>query len=58
MMAELSDRHPRLNILNLEAAATGLVLNATVWISIEASAGVLPQVLDDEGIAWRTVEVD
>lgn len=58
MMAELADRHPRLNVLNLEAAATGLVLNATVWISVEAAAGVLPNVLDDEGIAWRTVEVD
>lgn len=58
MMAELSDRHPRLNILNLEAAATGLVLNATIWISVEAAAGVLPNVLDDEGVAWRTVGVD
>ena len=57
-MAELADRHPRLNILNLEAAATGLVLNATIWISVEAASGVLPKVLDDEGIAWRTVEVD
>jgi len=57
MMAELSDRHPKLNILNLEAAATGVVLNATVWISVEAAAGVLPNVLDDEGVAWRTVEL-
>lgn len=56
-MAELSERHPRLNLLNLEAAAAGLVLDATVLLSIEASAGVLPGVLDEEGIAWRTVQI-
>ena len=57
VMAELSERHPRLNLLNLEAVAAGLVLNATVLLSIEASAGVLPEVLDDEGIAWLTVQI-
>jgi hypothetical protein len=56
-MAELSDRHPRLNVLNLEAAATGLVLDATVLLSAEASRGVLPGVLDAEGIEWRIVEI-
>lgn len=57
VMAELAERHPRLNLLNLEAAAVGLVLDATVWLSIEASAGILPGVLDAEGIAWRTIEI-
>jgi len=57
VMAELSERHPRLNLLNLEAAAAGLVLDATVLLSIEASAGVLPGVLDEEGIAWLTVQI-
>lgn len=57
VMAELSERHPRLNLLNLEAAAAGLVLDATVLLSIEASAGVLPAVLDHEGIAWLPVEI-
>jgi hypothetical protein len=58
VMAELSDRHPRLNLLNLEAAATGLVLDATVLLSIEATRGVLPEILAAEDIRWRTVEID
>jgi hypothetical protein len=56
-MAELSERHPRLNLLNLEAAATGLVLNAVVLMSNEAARGVLPAILDAEQIEWRTVEI-
>jgi len=58
MMAELSERHPRLNLLNLEAAAVGAILGATVLLSVEASRGVLPQVLDAERIVWRVVELD
>ena len=57
VMVELSERHPRLNLLNLEAAAAGLVLDATVLLSIEASGGVLPGVLDEEGIAWLPVQI-
>lgn len=58
VMAELSERHPRLNLLNLEAAAAGLVLDATVLLSGESARGVLPGVLDAENIRWRTVEID
>lgn len=58
MMAELSERHPRLNLLNLEAAAAGLTLGATVLLSTEASRGLLPAVLDREHIPWRTVEIN
>ncbi|MEO5723134.1 MAG: hypothetical protein ABIQ39_14180, partial [Ilumatobacteraceae bacterium] len=58
VMAELSERHPRLNLLNLEAAATGLVLAATMLLSIEAARGVLPKIFDAENIRWRTVEID
>ena len=58
VMAELSERHLRLNLLNLEAAATGLVLDATILLSIEAARGVLPEILDAENISWRTVEID
>jgi hypothetical protein len=57
MMAELSGRHPRLNLLNLEAAAAGLLLEATVLLSTQASRGVLPEVLDAERIKWRVVEL-
>ncbi len=58
VMAELSERHPRLNLLNLEAAATGLVLDATILLSVEAARGVLPAVLDVEHVHWRTVPID
>lgn len=58
VMAELSERHPRLNLLNLEAAATGLVLDAVILLSSEAARGVLPEILDAENIRWRTVEID
>jgi hypothetical protein len=58
VMAELSERHPRLNRLNLDAAATGLVLGATMLLSTEATRGVLPAILDAENITWRTVEID
>lgn len=58
VMAELSERHPRLNLLNLEAVAAGLVLEATMLLSIETARGVLPEVLDAENITWQVVEVD
>jgi hypothetical protein len=57
LMAELSERHPRLNVLNLEAASVGLLLDATVLLSAEASRGVLPEVLDAERIEWRVLEL-
>ncbi len=55
LMAALSGRHPRLNLLNLEATAAALVLGGAVWMSEEAAAGLLPAVLDAEGVLWRTV---
>jgi hypothetical protein len=54
-MAELAHRHPRLNLLNLEAAALGSMVKAVVWLSPESAAGVLPAVLDAEAIRWRVV---
>ena len=57
IMADLARRHTHLNLLNLEAAASGLVLNAEVWLSEEASRGVLPAVLDAEGTRRKTVLV-
>ncbi len=57
VIAELFERHPRLNLLNLEAAATGLVLDATVLLSAETARGALPNVLDAEHVTWRTIEI-
>lgn len=56
-MAELSERHPRLNLLNLEAAASARVVQATVLLSSQAAKGVLPTVLDAEGISWEIVDL-
>ncbi len=56
-MVDVAGRHPRLNLLNLEAAAVARHLSATVWLSEQAAEGILPPVLDAEGIAWRTVAI-
>jgi hypothetical protein len=54
-MARLASRHPRLNLMNLEAAAVARLLKGTVWLSAESAHGVLPAVLDSERVRWRTV---
>ncbi len=56
-MARLAQRHPRLNVMNLEAAAAAKTLGAAVWLSDQAAAGVLPRVLDDEAIAWKAISI-
>jgi hypothetical protein len=58
LMAELSRRHPKLNLLNLEAIAAASLLGAEVWLSPPAAEGILPGVLDREDLHWRTVEVN
>jgi len=55
LMVDIAARHPRLNLLNLEATAGARVLGGTVWLSEESAAGILPGVLDDEGVAWATI---
>ena len=52
VMAELSERHPQLRLLNLEATATALIADAEVLLSPAAARGVLPAVLDAEGRTW------
>jgi len=55
LMVEIAGRHPKLNLLNLEAVATARALAATIWLSPEAANGVLPPVLDGELLAWEIV---
>lgn len=57
LMARLAARHPTLNVLNLEAVAAASALDADVWLSAQGAAGLLPTVLDAEGIAWREVHL-
>jgi hypothetical protein len=55
IMVGVAGRHPRLNLLNLEAAATAHLLQATIWLSPEAASGILPAVLESEGLDWEMV---
>jgi hypothetical protein len=54
-MVDVARRHPRLNLLNLEAVAVARLLSGTVWLSEEATKGILPPLLDAEGLVWRTI---
>jgi hypothetical protein len=56
-MVDVAGRHPRLNLLNLEAVAAASVLAASVWLSQESARGVLPDVLDQERIPWRIIRI-
>lgn len=56
-MAQLAKRHPRLNLLNLEAVAVGQLPGATVRRSAEAAAGAIQAALDQEHVAWQTVTI-
>ena len=58
VMADTSRRHAQLNLLNLEAVAAARVLRATVWLSSPAADGVLPGVLDAEGLRWHVVSLE
>ena len=56
-MVDVATRHPQLNLLNLEAVATASTLEATIWLSPAGASGVLPRVLDVEGIPWESVNL-
>lgn len=55
VMADVARHHPRLNLLNLEVVAVAQLLGGRVWLSEQGTVGVLPGVLDAEGIVWRTI---
>jgi hypothetical protein len=52
VMVEVSSRHPRLNVMNVEAVATARQLDAAVLLSPAAARGVLVPALDAERIEW------
>lgn len=49
-MVGVAGRHTRLNLLNLEAVAVARLLSGTIWLSEAAAEGILPAVLDAEGV--------
>lgn len=57
VMVEVSRRHARLNLMNVEAVAAARLLDARVFLSSRAAEGVLPAVLDGERIPWTVAEV-
>ena len=56
-MAQLAKRHSQLNLLNLEAVAVGQLTAAQVWLSVETASGLLPAVLDQEGVEWQVIAI-
>jgi hypothetical protein len=56
-MVDVATRHPQLNLLNLEVVAAASTLEAIIWLSPAGASGVLPRVLDVEGIPWETVHL-
>lgn len=57
VMVEVQRRHPHLNVLNTEATAAALLLNARFVLSSANAAGQLRAVLPAENIAFQTVEL-
>ena len=56
-MVAMHQRHPQLNVMNVEAAAAATMLDARMLLSARAAEGILPAVLDAEAIRWRVVSV-
>jgi len=56
-MVDVAGRHPRLNLLNIEAVAVSRLLSGTIWLSEATAQGILPPVLQAEGVAWKTVQI-
>ena len=56
-MAAVAARHPRLNLMNVEAVAAARTIGARVWVSEPTAAGILPAVLDAEGVRWDILAV-
>jgi hypothetical protein len=55
LMVDIHQRHPHLNLMNLEAAATARLLAAQVLLSPPAADGVLPPALDAEHLPWAVI---
>ena len=54
-MAAVHQRHPRLNLLNLEAVSAARLLGATVALSEGSAAGILPALLKAESVPMKVV---
>ena len=57
VMVEVHSRHPHLNLLNTEAVAAALLLNARMLLTPPTASGQLAKVLTDEDISFMAVEL-
>ncbi len=57
VMVDVQRRHPALNVLNTEAAAAALLLEAKMVLSSPTAGGQLQAVLPNEGVAFQTVDL-
>jgi hypothetical protein len=57
VMVEVQRRYRHLNVLNTEAIAAALLLDARMLLSAPTAAGQLHGVLETEGIPWQVVEL-
>jgi len=56
-MAEVSRRHPQLNLLNVEATAAARLISANVLLSPPAARGILADVLAEEHVHCAIVDL-
>lgn len=53
-MVTVARRHPKLNLLNLEAVAVAMETGAHVLLAERATTGILPEVLVAEQVDWSS----
>ena len=56
LMVQIAARHPKLDLLNLEAVAASLSLGTVLWLSPPAAQGLLPAVLEAEALSWSVID--
>ena len=54
LMVTVGGRHPKLNLLNLEAVAVALNTGAHILLAERAATGILPGVLAAEEVEWSS----
>lgn len=54
LMVGVGGRHPKLNLLNLEAVAVAVKTGAHVLLAERAATGILPGVLEAEQVGWSS----
>lgn len=54
LMVTMAGRHPKLNLLNLEAVAVAVNTGAHVLLDERAAWGILPEILKAEQVDWSS----